>query len=394
MTKHIRKEHPNESIQEDQDADYSDVGLSDDDGLDDESDEIKDEPQDLYREPMEATEMHLTRRPSEYNRNLWALPGQSAQRPSPLHLDRMAIARPESCIQEIKLERHSSATPRRSLTDPFPDSDMDTCEYSLSRAGTMPNSAALSSAMPQSHANVSMASQFQLRNPDINGLWSPRHAVQDSPTSLTHSSPSSDSAQSHPMFTSQPYQLETVDLPSHEPMQYPSHHEIHGLSTIQQPLNDLTVHEIHLDEPQQQPFTDMSSTNQTSFDAGIQQHISQQDQFMAMSREASQHSMYDGPTPQSGFRQMQQYRDSMLATSTPKQQLSRFNTSLQDPPYGQSQYLTALGSLSTSNQAFPPNNAMFQYNHATTDWWKDTELEEKGWILPNQRVTEFDQWGS
>lgn len=388
MTKHIRKEHPNESVQDDQDADYSDVELSDDDGLDDDSDEIKDEPHDLYREQMEVTETHPTRRPSEYSRNLWALPGQSAQRPSPLHMDRMAIPRSESCIQEIKLERHSSATPRRSFTDPFPDSDMDICEYSLSRADTVPDNAAISSAtMPQSHANMSMAPQFQLRNIEISGLWSPRHSMQNSPTSLTHSSPSSDSAQPHPMFTSQPYQLQNVDLPSHEQMQFPSQHEVLDSSTIQQPLNDLTVHEIHLDEPQQPPYNGLVSASQNSFDAGIQQHLSQQDQFMAMSREASQHSMYDGPTPQSA---MQQYRDSMLATSTPKQHVSRFYTSLQDPPYGQSQYLNALGSLSTSNQAFPPNNAMFQYNHATTDWWKDTELEEKGWILPNQRVPEFN----
>jgi len=395
MTKHIRKEHPTESTQIHQDAEYSDEEeLTDDEGLEDDSDDIKEEPQDLYRQPLDTKAMHLSRRPSEYSRNLWPLPGQAAQRPSPLHIERSTVLRSEASVQEIKLERTSSATPHRSFTDPYPDGGVEISDYTLSRANTMPNNVTAQSTMTQSHTNVSMTQQFQLRNPDNNvGLWSPRHAMQDSPTSLTHSSPSSASTRSHPMFTSQPYQLQSVDVPSHEQMQFPTHHDVLVSNTIQQPLNDMNVHEIRLDEPQQQQYSDMAPTpvHQHQYDSGIQQHVSQQDQYIAMSREASQHNMYDGPTPQSTI---QQYCDDMPTTPTPAQQLEQYATSLPDAPYQQPQYLAALGSFSTSNQVFPPNNAMFQYNHAANDWWKETELEEKGWILPNRRVPEFDQWGS
>jgi hypothetical protein len=392
MTKHIRKEHPTESTQEDQDAEYSDVEL-DEEGFEDDSDEIKEEPQDLYSEPMDARKMHLSRRPSEYSRNLWPLPGQTAHRPSPLHIERSTIPRLDGPTLEIKLERTSSATPQRSLTDPYPDEDLEIADYSLSRAVTMPNNVAVPSLMPQSHTNGSMTQPLQFRNADSNSsLWSSRHAMLDSPTSATHSSPSSASSQSHPMFTSQPYQLQPVDVPSHEEMQYSHHHDMLVSNTIQQPLSDMTVHEIHLDEPQQRQYSDMAPApvRQIQYDGGIPQHMSRQDQYLAMSRETSQHNMYDGPTPRSAI---QQYRANMPATPAPTQQLSQYTNALPEAPY-QQPFPLGLGSFSAGNQVFPPNNTMFQYNNVTNEWWKDAELEEKGWIPPGRRVPEFEQWGS
>ncbi len=392
MTKHIRKEHPTVSTQEDQDAEYSDVEFLDDEGFEDESDEIKEESQDLYSEPMEAKKLHLNRQPSEYSRNLWPLPGQAAHRPSPLHIERSTIPRSEGPILEIKLERTSSSTPQRSMTDPYPDGGLEISDYSLSRADTMPSNVAVPTILPQSHNSGSMTQPLQFRNPDSNlGLWSSRQAMQDSPTSLTHSSPSSASTQSNSMFTSQPYQLQPVDVPSHEQLQYSHHHDGLVSNTIQQPLSDMTVHEIHLDEPQQHQYSDMAAApvhrNQYG---GIPQHISQQEQYIAMSRKTSQPNIYDGPAPRSAI---QQYRNNMSVTPTPTQQLSHYTNSFPDAPY-QQPFSLALGSLSTSDQVFPSNDVMFQYNNATNEWWKDTELEEKGWILPNQRVPEFDQWGS
>jgi len=375
MTKHIRKEHPAEPVQEDQDAEYSDVDASDDE-LEDESDEIKEEPQSLYQEPVDTMHMQLGRSPSEYNRNLWPLPGQTAHRPRPLHLQSSSIPRSDASVQEIKLERVSSATPQRSLTDPYPDGGMQTPEYSLSRADTMPTEIAIPTSMPQSHMSGAMSQQYQLRNHDNSGLWSPQYGIQESPTSLSQSSPRSASSQSHSTFTSQPYQLQSVDVSSYEQMQYPPHHEVLVPSTMQQQsLDELTVHEIHLDQPQPQVHRDMAPTpvHQNPFASRIQQHISQSDPYIAMSREVSQ------------------YQDDVPPTPASTQQLPHYTTSMAEAPYQEPQYLP-LDNFSSNNQAFPPHGGIYQYNEATAGWFKDDKLQANGFLLPAQRVHEYS-WG-
>ncbi|KAL6717613.1 hypothetical protein ACLMJK_005528 [Lecanora helva] len=361
MTKHVRKEHPAEPFQDDQDAEYSDVEASDDE-LEDDSDEIKEEPQNLYQESLDNERMHLSRpSTSEYSRNLWPLPGQSANRPGPLHLKSSAIPRSEASAQRIKLERLSSTTPQRSLTDPYPDNGIQSPEYSLSRADTLPT-------------NGSVPQQYQLRTSDNVGLWSPQHAIQESPTSLSHSSPRSADSQSHPMYTSQPFQLQSVDLPSHEHMHYPHQHEV---ISVQQPMDDIAVHEIHLD-PQPQAYRDMASTpvHQNPFDTGVQQHTSRSDPYnIAMSREVSHYQEDVPPTPAS------------------TQQLPHYTTSLAEAPYQAPQYVP-LDGFSTSNQVFPPNGGMFQFNEATNDWWKDAKLEANGFLLPSQRIQQYGSYGA
>ena len=266
MTKHIRKEHPAEPIQDDQDAEYSDVEPSDDEALEDDAEDIKQESNSPFRESIDNKDSRLSRPLSGYHTNLWPLPGQTAQRPTPLQLHRPTISRSEVSTHEIKLERTSSATPQRSLTDPYPDGSM---------RSTGPDSMTVHSSIPRTITTSAIPPQYQFRSHDNSvGLWSPQH---DSPTSVGASSPSSASTQGHPMYTSQPYQLQSTSLPAHEQMQYPHDGMI---SNIQQPMNDLAVHEIHLDQPQQHQYRDMASTpvqQQQQYD-GIPQQISQQDQ--------------------------------------------------------------------------------------------------------------------
>ena len=366
MTKHIRKEHPAESLYEDQDAEYSDVEQSDDEGIEDESDEIKEEPQNNYQDAMEVKPN--MGQPSQYNRNLWGLPGQTTHRPSPIDTG-SNMQRSDSAIQEIKLERTSSSTPQRSQTSPYPGDHMD---FSISRSQTMPDSISIPTSVPQ--PNSVLPQQFQLRNTE-NGIWSAQHALQNSPTSLSHSSPSSASTQGHPLYTSQPFQL---DVSPHESMQY-SHHDNLVTGTI-------PVHEIRLDDDPQQPFPQAPTpVHQFPYDAGIRE-ILHQDPYNTMSRDVTH--QYDEATSRPVVNQ-----DSYEMPSTPasNQQLSNYPMSLNEVPSQQLQ-LNDINNYSVSNQVYPPNNAMYQYNDATSDWIKDTKLEQNGWILPAQRVADYNNW--
>ena len=363
MTKHIRKEHPAESLYEDQDAGYSDAEQSDDEGIEDDSDEIKEESPNLYQDPIEVKPS--VGQPSQYHRGLWRLPGQTAHRPSPIDT-RANISRSETAIQEIKLERASSNTPQRSLTSPYPDGHMD---FAMSRTQTIPDSISIPTSVPQ--VNSALPPQFQHLRNNESGLWNPQHSMQNSPTSLSHSSPSSASTQGHPLYTSQPFQL---DIPTQEPMQYPHHDSLVA-----------PVHEIHLGEDPQQPFPQPPTPAQHfPFDAGIRE-ISHQDYSIAMSRDVSHH--YDEPAS----RPIHPDPYELPSTPAPNQQMPNYSTSMQEAQPYQSQF-SDINHYSVSNQVYPPNNALYQYNDATSDWIKDTKLEQNGWILPGQRVTDYNDW--
>jgi len=362
MTKHVRKEHPAEPVQEDQDAEYSDVDASDDE-VEDESDEIKEEPQSLYQD---TKHMQLGRTPSEYSRNLWPLPGQTAHRP--LHPQSSNIPHSDASAQEIRLERISSATPQRSSTDPYPDGSMQTPEYSLSRSDTIPANIAIPTSVPQSLRSDPMSQQYLLRNHDNAGLWSPQHGIQESPTSLSQSSPRSASSQSHPLFTSQPYQVS-----SYEQMQYPPHHEVLVQSTIWQTLDDLTVHEIHLDQPRPQTHCEMAPTpvHQNPFASSIPQHVPH----TVMSREVSQ------------------YQDDLPPALASTLQLSHHTPS---PAAYQERHFLPLDPFSSNTQAYPALGGFYQYNEAATSWWTVEKVEANGFLLPAQRVLEesYGSWGA
>ena len=369
MTKHIRKEHPAEPIQEDQDAEYSDVEPSDDEILEDDIEEIKEEAGSPYQE--DPKDLRLTRPLSNYHANLWPLPAQTAQRPT-LH-------RSESSSHDIKLERTPSGTPQRSLTDPYPENSM----HSAGLEGIT-----MHSVMPHGLNTGNMPQQFQYRNHDNSvGLWSPGH---DSPTSIPNSSPSSASTQAHPMYTSQSYQLQPTSVPTHTQMQY-SHDGI--VTNIQQPMNDLAVHDIHLDQPQQHQYHDMASTpvQQQQQYEGVPQQMSPQDPYIEMSRDPSQHPAYTEGPPQAA---VHHFQNELPPTPATNPDHSRYATSIpQEQTYRQPQLLPIEETFSIPNHYFLPDNGPYQI--APQSYWLD-DLKDKQpdtiWAgpLPHQRINEMN----
>ena len=355
MTKHIRKEHPAEPIHEDQDAEYSDDDASDEEELEEDTEESKEDPQLAYQESANLDQRNQSLgAQSQYNRNLWRLPGETVQRPSPLRLQR-PIPRSEAPIHEIKLERSCSSTPQRSLTDPYPTGPMTSSEYSHVRAETMPD------GLPQAPASTGVPTQYQLRNDGNIGLSSPR-SLQDSPTSLTHSSPTSASAQSHPLFPAHSYQVQHI-MPS-EPMSYPDHQE-----TVR------NLEQLKLEQSQLHQFS------------GLLQNISHQDAYNETSREISHNHGYNGTQTQAVA---QHYQSDMPSTPAPTQSIPQYTAPVQEAPYQPPQFLPP-DNYPIGNQYFSPhNNGVYQYNDGL-DWWKEEIKPEDYWtLMPSQRMQGSD----
>ena len=373
MTKHIRKEHPAEPVQDDQDAEYSDVEASDDEVLEDDTGNIKAEVDSPY--PEDSKDLRLTRPLSNYHTNLWPLPAQTAQRPSPLQLQRPIVHRSESSCHEIKLERTSSGTPQRSLTDPYP-------ETSIHSTGL--DSVTIHPAIPHSltTSTINQHMQFQYRNHDNSiGLWSPGH---DSPTSIANSSPSSASTQGHSMYTSQPYQLQPTSLPSHAQMQYS---QDGMMTTLQQPMNDLAVHDIQLDQPQQHQYQDMTSASiqqQQRYNA-LPRHISQPDHYVDMSRDPSQHTVYAEASPPTVAHHFQ---SDVPSTPAPNQTVPHYASSIpQEQPYQQPQFLP-METFTDNNLYYLPNSGFVQ-TYQSSYGLGEMKVEDKAgglWAMPGDRV--------
>lgn len=372
MTKHIRKEHPAEPIQDDQDAEYSDVDLSEDEGFEEDTEDIKEESR--YQEPLD-TKAPLTHSLSNYNKDLWRLPSETTQRPTPLQL--RSVPYSEVSGRDIKLERTSSAASQRSMSSPYSDGPMSS-EPPPMRANTITGNILMQPTLQQAITSGALPQPYQLRNHDNSvGLWSPQHSMQDSPTSLANSSPSSASTQSHGMFTSQPFQAPPTSLPSNERLQYPLHHDGIVLP-IQQPMKDLAVHEIHLDQPQQDQYRDMASTpvHQQQYD-GIPQHVAQE-QYIAMSRDSSRHHSYSDGQPQSAI---QQYHGEVPPTPAPTQPLPY--SLPQQIPYQQPHFMPM---DSYNNAYYPPNGALLLYPNDSMDWLDVFKPEDTWAQLPSQRM--------
>lgn len=345
MTKHIRKEHPAEPIQEDQDAEYSDDD-SEEEELDDDTEDSKEDSQ-LYEELVEKNES--VGAPSHYNRSLWRLPGETVQRPSPLQLQR-PIPRSEAPIHEIKLERSHPSTPKRSAT--APTVPIHTSEYLHVRADTVPD------GLPQTPASGGVPPQYQSRNDGNMGLWSP-DSMQNSPTSLTHSSPSSATTQSHPLFTSQSYALQHVSIPS-EPMSYPEHQE-----TVQ------NLEQLKLEQSQLHQY------------GGLPQNVPQQDAYTDMSHEVSQHAAYNGTPIQAVT---QHYQSNMPSTPAPTPSMTQYT----EAPYQPPQFLPP-DNYPIGNQYFSAHtNGLYQYMDGS-EWWKEEVKPEDYWaLMPSQRMQGTD----
>lgn len=354
MTKHIRKEHPAEPIQDDQDAEYSDDDdVSDEEELEEDTEASKEDSQLPYQESADLDQRNQSvGAPSHYNRSLWRLPGETVQRPSPLQLQR-PIPRSEPPIHEIKLEHRScSSTPKRSSTDPCTTGAMHSAEYLHVRADTTPN------GLPQAPASAGVPNQYQLGNDGNMDLWS-SHSMQDSPTSLSHSSPSSASTQSHPVFPSQPYSLQHISIPS-EQMSYPDHQQT-AQSLEQLKLEQAPLHQY----------------------GGLPQNVPQQDAYTDMSRGASQHQAYDVTQGQAAVRQ---YQSNMPATPAPTQSMPQYAVSVQEAPYQPPQFLPP-DNYSLGTQYFTPHsNGLYQYTDGL-DWWKEEVKPEDYWtLMPSQRM--------
>ena len=370
MTKHIRKEHPAEPTQEDHDVEYSDDDVSEEEEeMEEDTEESKEGSHLRYQEPTDLDQRHQSvGAPSTYDRNLWRLPGETVQRPSPLQLQR-PIPRSEPPIHEIKLERSCSSTPQRSLTDPYPSAPMHGSDYSHVRADTMPID------LPQAPASV--PPQYQLRDNSNVSLWSSQ-SLQDSPTSLTHSSPSSAVTRSHPLFPSQTYQMQHVNIP--EPMSYPDHQE-----TVQ------NMGQLKLEQSQMRTY------------GGLPHSISQQDAYTSMSREASQHHGYDGnqaqavaqvyqndlpPTPAS-TQSIQMYQNDLPPTPASTQSMPQYTAPVPEAPYQPPLFLPP-DNFPIGNQFFSPHvNGIYQYNDGM-DWWKEEVKPEDYWsLMPSQRLSDW-----
>ena len=350
MTKHIRKEHPAEPIQEDQDAEYSDDEASEEEELEEDTEESKEEPQLRYQESTGVDQRHQSiGAPSHYNRSLWRLPGETVQRPSPLQLQR-PIPRSEAPIHEIKLERSCSSTPKRSPIDLYPTGRVHSSEYSHVRADTMPD------RLPQAPASAGVPPQFQMRSDSNVGLWSPQ-SMQDSPTSLTHSSPSSASTQSHPLFPSQPYALQHVSISS-EPMSYQDQETVQNLEQLKLEQSQLQY-------------------------GGLPQNLSQHHTYTDTSREASQHNAYDGTQAQAVT---QHYQRDMPPTPASTQSMPQYTVPVPEAPYQPPQFLPP-DNYPIGNQYFSPHiNGLYQYSDGL-DWWKEEVKPEDYWtLMPSQRM--------
>ena len=383
MTKHIRKEHPAEPVHDDLDAGYSDAEASEDEQEENDAEEYPEDRKDIYTDTDSNPELPSSRPPSNYHASLWRLPAQTAQRPCPLRLQRPFIPRSDATAQEIKLER-CSATPQRSLTDPYPNGQIH-C-----RTTTVPDNISISTTLPQTLPNGALPQQYQLGSRESNvDLWNSQQAMQDSPTSLNGSSPSSAGIRSHSHFPSQNYQHQNTDVPPHDQGHYANNQDATVLNSVHQPMADMTVHDIILDQPPHE-YRNVSQTpvQQQTYD-NVRPHNSQQELYTELSRNSSRQLPYDGPERAASQTAATRFQDDAPSTPAPTQQLPHYTTSMPEAPYQPPQFLP-LESFSISNQYFPPNGGVYQYNDSSLDWWKEIKPEEETWQqLPSQRMQGF-----
>ena len=224
MTKHFRKEHPTESIDQEDDAEYTDADVSEDEASLEQDAEDTPDSMEFGQEGNIKTELLHNAAASNYNANLWRLPAQTAQRSGMNQMHRGNDLRSEISAQTIKLERSMSCTPQRTLTDPNVNDQVTSAGYVQTRANTI--SEAVRRATPTSF-------------PD----WQSQE-MQQSPASM--SSP-------------RDFQIQAINIPASTP---PHYHQPQVISMSQPPLQP--VHDIILEDPQQSPYTHQ---NQQTFPA-------------------------------------------------------------------------------------------------------------------------------
>ena len=206
MTKHFRKEHPTESLDQDLEYEYTDAEPSDEEPSLEQDDE---ETPDSMEHLVGGIKSEGSSNPaaSNYNANLWRLPAQTAQTSSPSQ----AQFGPD--VQRVKMERSLSRTPQRTPADPPLNHGM--AYATTHRANTMPMS----------------------RSPSGDIMWQAQ-SLNESPTSMT---------------APQNYPMHGMEVPTSAPNQF-QHQTI--------PLNR-AIHDIILDDPQQPAYTQAPQQQQT-----------------------------------------------------------------------------------------------------------------------------------
>ena len=188
MTKHFRKEHPTESLDQEEDAEFTDGEFSDDEpGLEHDVDSLS--STEYPFDHRIKTERNGNAAASNYNTNLWALPAQTAQRPT---------------SNAVKMERSLSGASQRSAHEP-----------NLPQTGYIPRSNTLPGTIPRSHST------------DMS-MWD---RALDSPASISttgdyalQSIPTSAPPFQHTLPIRRPSLQPVHDLINDDPTSYVQHH--------------------------------------------------------------------------------------------------------------------------------------------------------------------------
>ncbi|KAG8530945.1 uncharacterized protein KY384_004302 [Bacidia gigantensis] len=219
MTKHFRKEHPAESLDHDEDADYSDVEPSEDDPSVEQDGTDSGGSADYLIDSTVKLEPTNNAAASNYNANLWRLPAQTAQRSTQAaHTQSGANLATNHQGHTVKLERSASHASQRNMTDPALSGHVAAVGYG-GRANMLPLQ------IPRSHG-------------DDLAMWQAQQ-LHDSPHSIS----------SDPSFSVQ-------DLNNTSPV--PTHFQ--QVLPIRRPSLQ-PVHDIILDDPRQGPYTQESQQN-------------------------------------------------------------------------------------------------------------------------------------
>jgi len=241
MTKHFRKEHPTEPDDQSEDLESSENEQSEDEpSLEQDTEDSPQEDRDSQQERDVKAETPQSQGACNYNANLWRLPGHTAQPSGHRRLDGSFDVHSEMSTQVVKLERSMTRTPQRTSTDPY-FSGQGPQEFVPARANTIP--APLSIPPRLMHGTNDILSQrYTGENENRVSLWQSPRTVEESPTSMTNSSPGLDEPQGP--FPGEQY---SIDVP-------PSVHSYphRPMAMMQEPcLQEVT--DIILDDPQPQP---------------------------------------------------------------------------------------------------------------------------------------------
>lgn len=239
MTKHFRKEHPSESLDGDDDADYSDIDESEED--------VHGRSTELSREGSHAAFQQGTgfrdtppapRRASTYSADLWSLPGHSSQTPPTSSGQRSMKPRCDSPSEFMKMER-AAQPPHRTCTDPFPNVQGG---HFMPPATSLGGSVHVASSTSQPHpADGSMQSYIAPTTGP--GMWPANAVMSDSPTSIDSVSSGFDHPRS--AYNGQAYQGRPLNYSFG---QHINQYQAHGQAAELQPVQDII-----LDEPSQPP---------------------------------------------------------------------------------------------------------------------------------------------